>query len=58
MEVKHAIEPAAPHFVYSRQLGVTTAMVTPGNKNVIGGRGVVSRRPGRSSTGWSSVTRR
>lgn len=47
MEVKHAIEPQAPLFEFSRQLGVTTALVTPGNRNVIGGRGCVIKTEGR-----------
>lgn len=46
MEVKHAIDPQSPDFTYARQLGVTTAMVTPGNKNVIGGQGVVIKTAG------------
>jgi imidazolonepropionase-like amidohydrolase len=46
LEVKHAIEPHAPHFTYARELGVTTALVTPGNKNVIGGQGVVVKTTG------------
>jgi imidazolonepropionase-like amidohydrolase len=46
MEVKHAIEPQAPAFWFSRELGITTAMVTPGNRNVIGGQGVVLKTNG------------
>ncbi|MBN2206982.1 MAG: amidohydrolase family protein, partial [Candidatus Aminicenantes bacterium] len=46
MEVKHALEPQAPLFNFARQLGITTALVTPGNKNVIGGRGVAVRTDG------------
>ena len=46
MEVKHAIEPQAPVFWFSRELGITTAMVTPGNSNVIGGQGVVLKTYG------------
>ncbi len=46
MEVKHAIEPQAPVFWFSRELGITTAMVTPGNSNVIGGQGVVLKTNG------------
>jgi len=46
MEVKHAIEPQAPHFSFSRELGITTVMVTPGNRNVIGGQGVVVKTIG------------
>ncbi len=46
LEVKHAIEPQAPHFTFCRELGITTAMVTPGNMNVIGGQGVVLKTSG------------
>jgi len=46
MEVKHAIDPQSPDFHFARQLGVTTAMVTPGNKNVIGGQGVIIKTEG------------
>ena len=46
MEVKHAIDPQSPDFNYARQLGITTVMVTPGNKNVIGGQGAVIKTSG------------
>ncbi|MBN1223448.1 MAG: amidohydrolase family protein [Candidatus Aminicenantes bacterium] len=46
MEVKHAIEPQAPHFAFCRELGITTVMVTPGNRNVLGGQGVVVKTEG------------
>ncbi len=46
MEVKHAIDPQSPDFTFARQLGVTTALVTPGNKNVIGGRGCIIKTSG------------
>jgi len=46
MEVKHAIDPQSPDFYFARQLGVTTAMVTPGNRNVIGGQGVIIKTAG------------
>jgi len=46
MEVKHAIEPQAPAFFLSRELGIATAVVTPGNRNVIGGQGVVLKTDG------------
>ena len=46
MEVKHAIEPHAPQFSFFRELGITTALVTPGNRNVIGGQGVVVKTDG------------
>jgi imidazolonepropionase-like amidohydrolase len=46
LEVKYALEPQAPLFNFSRQLGITTALVTPGNRNVIGGQGVAIRTDG------------
>lgn len=46
LEVKHAIEPQAPLFAFARELGITSAMVTPGNRNVIGGQGVVIKTEG------------
>jgi imidazolonepropionase-like amidohydrolase len=46
LQVKHAVEPHAPHFTHARELGVTTALVTPGDKNVIGGRGAVLKTSG------------
>jgi imidazolonepropionase-like amidohydrolase len=46
MEVKHAIEPQAPTFSHARELGVTTALVTPGDRNVIGGQGAVLKMTG------------
>lgn len=46
MEVFHAIDPQSPDFNFARQLGVTTAMVTPGNRNVIGGRGAIIKTSG------------
>jgi imidazolonepropionase-like amidohydrolase len=46
LEVKHAIDPFEPDFTFARQLGVTTALVTPGNKNVIGGQGTIIRTTG------------
>lgn len=46
MQVKHAIEPQAPHFAFCQELGITTAMVTPGNANPIGGQGVVIKTYG------------
>jgi imidazolonepropionase-like amidohydrolase len=47
MEVKHAIEPQAPHFSFARELGITTALVTPGNRNVMGGLGTVIKTEGQ-----------
>jgi imidazolonepropionase-like amidohydrolase len=46
MEIKHAIEPQAPLFYWARELGMTSALVTPGNLNVIGGQGVVIKTSG------------
>jgi imidazolonepropionase-like amidohydrolase len=46
LKVKHAVEPHAPQFAHARELGVTTAMVTPGDRNVIGGRGAVLKTTG------------
>jgi len=46
MEVKHAIDPQEPLFSASRRLGVTALMITPGNRNVIGGQGVVVKTAG------------
>jgi imidazolonepropionase-like amidohydrolase len=46
MEVKHAIEPHAPPFSHARELGVTTALVTPGDRNVLGGQGAVLKMTG------------
>jgi imidazolonepropionase-like amidohydrolase len=46
MRVKHAVEPHAPQFYHARELGVTTALVTPGDRNVIGGRGAVLKTTG------------
>lgn len=46
LEVKHAIEPQAPLFTFCRELGITTAMITPGNRNVIGGQGAALKTSG------------
>ena len=46
LEVKHAVEPHAPQFTHARELGVTTALVTPGDRNVIGGQGAVLKTTG------------
>jgi imidazolonepropionase-like amidohydrolase len=46
LEVRHAIEPQAPPFTHARELGVTTALVTPGDRNVIGGQGAVLKTSG------------
>ncbi len=46
MEVKHAVEPQAPLFSLARELGIATALIAPGNRNVIGGQGVVVKTVG------------
>ncbi|NJD18682.1 MAG: amidohydrolase family protein, partial [Gemmatimonadetes bacterium] len=46
MEVKHAVEPHSPNFAHARELGVTTLMVTPGDREVIAGRGAVLKAAG------------
>lgn len=46
LEVIHAVEPHAPQFSHARELGVTTALVTPGDRNVIGGQGSVLKMSG------------
>jgi len=46
LEVKHAVEPQDPLFSSARKLGVTTIQVTPGDRNVIGGQGIVIKTSG------------
>jgi imidazolonepropionase-like amidohydrolase len=46
IEVKHAVEPQAPHFVLLRELGITTALLTPGDLEVIGGQGLALKTNG------------
>lgn len=46
LEVKHAVEPQDPLFSARRKMGVTTIQITPGNRNVIGGRGVTVKTAG------------
>ena len=46
LEVIHAVEPHAPQFSHARELGVTSVLVTPGDRNVIGGRGAVLKMSG------------
>lgn len=46
LEAKHAVDPQEPLFSASRRLGVTAVMITPGNRNVIGGRGLVVKTAG------------
>jgi len=41
MDVKNAVEPQHPHFYLTHQQGITSALITPGNLNVIGGQGSV-----------------
>lgn len=46
MEVKYAVEPHAPKFAFARELGITSGMVTPGNRNVMGGQGLILKMTG------------
>ena len=46
LEAKHAVEPHAPQFAHARELGVTTALVTPGDRNVFGGQGAILKTTG------------
>jgi imidazolonepropionase-like amidohydrolase len=46
MEVKHAVEPHSPNFSHARELGVTTLLVTPGNREVFAGQGSVLKAAG------------
>jgi imidazolonepropionase-like amidohydrolase len=46
IEVKHGIEPQDPHFFLAHQLGITSALVTPGDMNVIGGQGLALKTCG------------
>lgn len=46
LQVKHAVEPQDPLFTARRKMGVTTIQITPGNRNVIGGRGVTVKTAG------------
>lgn len=46
LEVKHALEPQDPLFSAARKLGVTSLMITPGDRNVIGGQGIVIKTRG------------
>ncbi|MBN1222725.1 MAG: amidohydrolase family protein [Candidatus Aminicenantes bacterium] len=46
LEIKHALEPQDPLFSSARKLGVTTIQVTPGDRNVIGGQGIVIKTAG------------
>ena len=46
LEAKYAVEPQAQEFSRFRQLGITTALVTPGDTNVIGGQCVALKTTG------------
>jgi imidazolonepropionase-like amidohydrolase len=46
LEVKHALEPQDPLFSAAQKLGVTALMITPGDRNVIGGQGIVIKTRG------------
>ncbi len=46
IEVKHGVEPQDPHFFLAHQLGITSALVTPGDLNVIGGQGLALKTRG------------
>lgn len=47
-DARFNLDPAMPGWRVMRELGLTTYLVTPGNANVIGGRGVVIRGIGSS----------
>jgi len=47
MEVKNAIEPQDVLFSAARTVGVTTLQVTPGDRNAVGGQGVVIKTTGK-----------
>lgn len=46
VEAKHGVEPQDTHFFLAHQLGITSALVTPGDLNVIGGQGVALKTTG------------
>ncbi len=46
VRVLDAIDPADPRFARARRAGVTTAQVSPGNRNVVGGLGCVIKTAG------------
>ena len=46
LEVKHAVEPQAPLFSNAREIGITAALITPGNSNLMGGQGVILKTDG------------
>ena len=47
-DARYNLDPAMPGWKIMRELGLTTYLVTPGNANVIGGKGVVIRGLGES----------
>jgi len=47
-DARFNLDPAMPGWKIMRELGLTTYLVTPGNANVIGGKGVVIRGIGES----------
>jgi imidazolonepropionase-like amidohydrolase len=51
IEVKHGIEPQSLHFHLAHELGMTSALITPGDLNVIGGQGIALKT-------WGSVVDR
>jgi imidazolonepropionase-like amidohydrolase len=46
IEAKHGVEPQDTHFFLAAQLGITSALVTPGDLNVIGGQGLALKTRG------------
>lgn len=46
IEAKHGVEPQDTHFFLAHQLGITSALVTPGDLNVIGGQGLALKTRG------------
>ena len=46
MDVRHAVEPQDSRFAMAREQGITSALVTPGNANVIGGQGAALKTSG------------
>jgi len=51
IEVKHGIEPQSLHFQLAHELGITSALITPGDLYVIGGQGIALKT-------WGSVVDR
>jgi imidazolonepropionase-like amidohydrolase len=48
MDSRYNLDPAMPNWKLLREVGLTTYLITPGNVNVIGGKGVVVRGIGDS----------